>query len=265
MAQRSDSIDDTIPRSGLESLFDSLFIRDVSTPNDVSGAKAERMVELETTDLFFKGIRPDFNKRALDFFCDLTCANLGQHLDIPLVPQVPINHPDRGLGLVSPRLHGETGITVSDHSQLVNGARIPHLCVFEEWVMNTDDKTEHFRTVEQNGAKRVYAFDHGHTLHQANNVEDKEKLKQDVGQRPNPYGFESVSEVNPGIRLIKGVQDDDVRRIVRHSLDQIRRTAPSDPDIEVLLNDADTHTATVTDLLRVRRDQINHIMESKFQ
>jgi hypothetical protein len=90
--------------------------------------------------------------------------------------------------------------------------------------MNTDDKAEHFRTVDREGEKRVYTFDHGHTLHQANNfdeqVETNDRIRQIVGQ--NPYNYGSPSEVASGIELIQGITDEEIRRVVRKSLDQIR-------------------------------------------
>lgn len=225
------------------------------------------MLRLTTTDLFFKGIRPDFDKRGLDFLCDLICANLGRHLNLPVISQYPVDHPEYGLGLVSPHLDGKTGITVDDHERLANARKVPQLCVFEEWVMNTDDKAEHFRTVDRSGEKYVYAFDHGHTLNQANSfdgrVETNYRIQQSVGQ--NPYNHQSSSEVEPGIELIEGITDEEIRRVVRESIDQIRRTAPDDPDIEAIVEEADAHMTTVINILRERRRYIDQITESKFQ
>lgn len=267
MSQTTDTPSWSAPKTEFEELLDSSFVRDTTTPDSVSHSKADRMLRLTTTDLFFKGIRPDFDKRDLDFLCDLVCANLGRHLDLPVLPQYPVEHPKYGLGLVSPHLKGETGIAVDDHSQLANGDKVPQLCVFEEWVMNTDDKAEHFRTVGREGEKRVYAFDHGHTLHQANSfdgqVETNDRIRQSVGQ--NPYNYGSPSKVTSGVELIQGTTDEETRRVVRKSLDQIRRASPDDPDIESLVEDADTHTTTVVNILRERRRNIDQIIKSKFQ
>lgn len=265
MTQSSDSIDREIAHSGLQTFLCSNFVLGARTPDGVRDSKADRMMHLETTDLFFKGIRKDFDDRSLDFLCDLLCSNLGQYLDLPVIPQVPIDHPEHGLGLVSPYLDGEKGIVAG--GKLANAEKVPQLCVFEEWVMNTDDKAEHFRTVEQNGEQRVFAFDHGHTLHQANSFDpDSEggsRIHQSVGK--NPYDCEMPEEVEAGVELIEGVKDDDVHRIVKRSIDQIHRTASDDPDIQALIEDADTHTTTIGTLLRERRLHIDQIVESKFQ
>lgn len=94
MSQATDSPSWSAPKTEFEELLDSSFVRDTTTPDSVSHSKADRMLRLTTTDLLFKRIRPDFDKRDLDFLCDLVCANLGRHLDLPVLPQYPVEHPN---------------------------------------------------------------------------------------------------------------------------------------------------------------------------
>jgi len=94
---------------------------------------------------------------------------------------------------------------------------------------------------------------------------DRIQRPHSAKRQPEPDNYESPSEVASGIKLIEAITDDGIRRVVRESLDQIRRTSPDDPDIEALVEDADTHTTTLVNILRERRRNIGQIIESKFQ
>lgn len=260
------------PVESIDALLKSKQVLDIRENQTGAHPKPSRMKILEIEDrdrdLIFKGIRPDWENRALDFLCDIVCADLGQHLNQPVVWQVPVVHSDLGLGLVSPYLDGDQGIAVDDLSNLQNGHKIRELCVFEEWVMNTDDKSSHFRTISTNNGKAVCVFDHGHTLHQANNFDDPEevestpKIEQSVGN--NPYEFTAVSEVLPGVELIKSVDDKTIFKVLDRSFSKIRAADPDDLELESLVQNERKHTVTINNILRERRRRIDQIMENKF-
>lgn len=176
-------------------------------------------------------------------FCDLLCAILGQLLNVPTPPQVAVDHPALGLGLVSPYLDGENGIAVDSYDELVNAADVPLLCTFEEWVMNTDDKTSHFWTVPTGAAEKLYIVDHGHTLHRANNfdgvgaVADHAKIAQSVGK--DHYQFDAVDELRPGIDRIASVDDMAIRRTVDAALDELRTLDADHHGLTAFLDDAE--------------------------
>lgn len=236
------------------------------TQDDVPHPKSGRMQSIEAP-LFFKGVR-DGQKACRDMFCDLLCANLGRLLNVPTPHQVPIGHPALGLGLVSPYLNGENGIAVGSYDELVNAADIPLLCAFEEWVMNTDDKTSHFWTVPTAAGEKLYIVDHGHTLHRANSfdgvgaVPDHEKIARSVGK--DHYQFNSVDEIEQGIELIESVEDEAIRRTVDAALDELRTLDADYSGLTAFLDDAEYHRALVVTILQCRRDAFETIMQDKF-
>jgi len=217
--------------------------------------------------LFFKGVR-DGRKACRDMFCDFLCANLGQLLNVPTPPQVAVDHPALGLGLVSPYLDGENGIAVKTYDELVNAADVPLLVTFEEWVMNTDDKTSHFWTVPTGAGEKLYIVDHGHTLHRANSfdgvdtVADHTEIARSVGK--GHYRFNAVDEVRLGIDRIASVDNEAIRRTVDGALDELRALDADHDGLTAFLDDAEYHRAVVVTILQRRRDAIETIMQDKF-
>lgn len=237
------------------------------TKDDVPHPKSGRMQSIDA-NLFFKGIRQNGNKRCRDLFCDLLCANLGQRLDIPTPPQVAVDHPALGIGLISPFLTGTNGIAVTDYDDLVNTGDVPVLCTFEEWVMNTDDKTEHFWTVATGDGPKLYIVDHGHTLHRANSfgepdaVTEHGKLHQSVGK--SHYYFDSVDAVRPGIDRIQQLEDEEIAEAVDRTIGELQALDTADADIQAFLDESDEHRQTVLNVLTERRDHLDTIMQDKF-
>jgi len=235
------------------------------TRDDVPHPKSGRMQSIKAP-LFFKGVR-DGRHGCLDLFCDLVCADFGQLLGVPTPPQVVVNHPGVGLGLVSPYLDGENGIAVETYDELVNTEDVPLLCCFEEWVMNTDDKQPHFWTVPASTEKRLYIVDHGHTLHRANNfdgvdsVADHPKIRSSVGKRH--YQFTALEEVQPGIDRIREVTDAEIRSTVESALDELRALDADHSGLSTFLEEAEYHRALAVTILRYRRDHLTEIMREK--
>lgn len=236
------------------------------TREDVPHPKSGRMQSIEAP-LFFKGVR-DGQKACRDMFCDLLCANLGQLLNVPTPPQVAVDHPALGLGLVSPYLNGENGIAVDTPDQLVNTADVPLVCTFEEWVMNTDDKSSHFWTVSTEAGKKLYIVDHGHTLHRANifggvdAVANHPKITRSVGK--DHYQIDTVSEVQPGIDRVATVEDGVIRRTVDAALNELRALDADHEKLSAFLAEAEYHRAVAVTILQQRRGAIETIMQDKF-
>jgi hypothetical protein len=236
------------------------------TRDDVPHPKSGRMQSIEAP-LFFKGVR-DGRKACRDMYCDLLCANLGQRLDVPIPPQVAVEHPAIGLGLISPYLDGENGVTVTSYDDLVNTDDIPLLCCFEEWVMNTDDKQSHFWTVPTDAGKKLYIVDHGHTLHRANSfdgvdaVADHAKIGNSVGK--GHYLIDATNEVRSGIDRIAGVNDEEIRTTVEATLDELRALDTDHTELKSFLDNAEYHRALTVTILQHRRDRIKAIMQDKF-
>lgn len=237
------------------------------TKDDIPHPKPGRMRSIDT-NLFFKGIRQNGNKRCRDLFCDLLCANLGQRLDIPTPPQVAVDHSALGIGLISPFLTGTNGIAVTDYNDLVNTEDVPLLCIFEEWVMNTDDKTKHFWTVATGDGPKLYIVDHGHTLHRANNfgdpdaVSDHAKIHQSVGK--SHYYFDTVDAVRPGVSQIQQLKDEGIADMIDQTVGELQALEAADADMQTFLDEADEHQQTVLNVLTERRDHLDTIMHDKF-
>jgi len=236
------------------------------TQDDVPHPKSGRMQSIEAP-LFFKGVR-DGRKACRDMFCDLLCANLGQLLDVPTPPQIAVDHPALGLGLVSPYLDGENGIAVDSYDQLANAADVPLLVTFEEWVMNTDDKPSHYWTVPTEAGKKLYIVDHGHTFHRANSfdgvdaVTDYAKIARSVGK--DHYQFDAVDELRPGIDRIASVEDEAIRGTVDAALDELRTLNANHDGLTAFLEADEYHRAMVVTILQQRRDAIESIIQDKF-
>lgn len=135
--------------------------------------------------------------------------------------------------------------------------------------MNTDDKERHFCAIDTADGREFRVIDHGHSLHHphdidtAEDVSDNQKISQSVGQ--NPYGYQSVDDVEPGIEFIKDVTDAQITAGVEQTFRELRSMESSDEDFVQLVENADEHKETISRILQGRRDNIREILKDKFR
>ncbi len=116
--------------------------------------------------LFFKKLRPGgpgFEYH--DLACELFCSRLAGRLSLPVPACLPIATSGLGVGLLSAFV-GQKTIAGVPLESIANADKLAMMSVFEQLVMNQDDKTDHFRVRDlPTGKCEFFVVDHGHTLH----------------------------------------------------------------------------------------------------
>lgn len=237
--------------------------------NPEKHAKPNRVKILDTPgserNLIFKGCRED-NDGVVDMFCDSLYAKLGNAFGVPTPKQVPLHLEELGLGIVSPEVNGEQGIQAPSE-EFDNSSQIPILVTFEEWIVNHDDKPDHFWIV--NGErKELWIVDHGHTVprhpHLTGPQEARESNQLEGPASNNNHFFDSVNEVQKGIDVIKSAEDEEIIRTIELVLDEFEQLDIDDPRMDAFLENKEGYKLATVVALKRRKDNIESIMEQKY-
>lgn len=236
--------------------------------DEISKGKS-RITTWDLKGLVQKPARTESNNfpRAIDLASDLIASNLAPLVDAPVVWQVPLVIEGEQPSLFMPVM-AEDDIDISNPDVFANGGELSTTLVFEEWVLNTDDKQDHFCAVETELGREFRVIDHGHallqTLHRHNNgkVNGYDRLNRSVGK--NPYPFSRVEHVEDAISRIESISNDQIDLALERSFAELRSLDTNDQDFVEFLEREQHHKYQLQRLLRERRDHIQDIVEDKF-
>lgn len=162
----------------------------------------------------------------------------------------------------------EDSVNISDPTAFANGDELSTTLVFEEWVLNTDDKQTHFCAIETEMGREFRIIDHGHTLlqtlyrHNEGEVDGYEHLHKSVGK--NPYPFSTVEVVEDGISKIESITNNQIAHVLDQSFEELRTLDTDDEDFVDFLSNEDHHKSQLQRVLRERRENIRKIIADKF-
>lgn len=220
--------------------------------------------------LHYKGLRDDPVKRWIDAGSELICSTLGNELDLPVVPLELHRHSHFGIVLVGPD-YGDRSLDTDPNITPTNVEKVRRLCVFEELVLNTDDKPRHLMLdgIEGNEA-RVVMVDHGHTFHRGSGEPDSIEDLEDWGPALDAasiqgydYEVSDWSHLQPGIELVQGIGDDQIEQVVEGVCQTVAYFANQAGD-DAFLDELPKHRRLWKGLLRIRRDNIDPILRQRF-
>ena len=237
--------------------------------NDIQHEK-ERIRRIEVPDFVLKPARSESHgnfDRARDLLCELICSNLAQYLGLPVIWQVPMDSTGDTPSLVGEKID-EDDVPV-DPARYANGDALSKICVFEEWVMNSDIRGRHFCGVETANGWEFRVIDHGHSLHHPNDiegpndVEDHANITKSVGHAA--YPFQSADDVEDGITVVKNVTEAEISNVLDRTFQELREMDTTDEDFVTLLDEAEEHKETIRRILVTRQDNIRDIVEDRFR
>lgn len=231
----------------------------------------EGRYSVASVDLVVKPPRdPPNEQHWLDLATEVFCQHLARRFDLPVIPAKLVKVEDIGPVLVSP-YRGERTISDVSEDEIVNTEELARLAVFEELVMNTDDKDDHFRAYERAGdGVRVEIFDHGHTFHAWKDeisspaeAESAVEIAQPSSERTVYPSFE-LRTLEEAIEEFQGLSDASVEDLRTEVTDQLRTILESEESAETFLEKLDHHSRTWATILRERRDTLASIMKQKY-
>ncbi len=222
--------------------------------------------------LFFKKLRPGgpgFEYH--DLACELFCSRLAGRLSLPVPACLPIATSGLGVGLLSAFV-GQKTIAGVPLESIANADKLAMMSVFEQLVMNQDDKTDHFRVRDlPTGKCEFFVVDHGHTLH-AWKVELQDPATIDAAPSlllpssgMNEYRVQTYSQLQPYVRdfgprvaELAGPVLDEVFR----GLEEIQA---GDPGLQRFVDEELRHRTIMTKVIQMRAKNLDQIIRLKCQ
>lgn len=235
------------------------------------------LIEIDGKPFFFKGARAPQGCSFVfhDLVVELICSKLGSHLGVPVPLMVGHSDPalGTGFGLVSEYFGVKTLSPNDDSSSILNKDEFPKAFVFEQWVLNDDDKKEHFILQPVEDEYRFWIIDHGHSLHAwrsdiSPDISTPEPLLFEPSIKHCPYRVINRSEMESGIALVKGMKDSTVKAIVDESFEEIKEIGRDNPiyakSYQDFYQNENDHKGTILKILAVRKGAIESITAKKY-
>ena len=213
---------------------------------------------------------------AVDMFANVLAYNLAMEIskDFPVAEQHFITTPNGAVGVISTLLSakhiGSTG-GVNDIN-IANREQLPALFVFEQLIMNTDDKDEHFVLSFQdptNGMRsKVYAVDHGHSINAWKTLSTMESVEiyADIVQPSslhNPYKVTSMSDVLAGMKSVSSISDMQIVDSVDKTLREMDEKCGSMNEVSEFLKDETRSNKIPKLIFKKRKGNIEAIVRNK--
>jgi len=248
----------------------------ISTAPPPNLGNRHSLIEIENRTYFFKGARAPENCNFVfhDIVAELICSKLGERLRLSIPPMT--GHCDdslgSGFGLVSEYLGEKRFSKDSDISLIINTDELPRLFVFEQWVLNDDDKFDHF-VLQPVGEKfRLWIIDHGHSLHAWRNDISLSGMEKDgphlePSYKHNSFRLDPQWDLKPGIELIERIDNSFINAVAEASFQEVKEIgchiAAYAQAFQNFFQKEDEHKEIVTGILRMRRDFIRSITTKK--
>lgn len=188
---------------------------------------------------------------------------------LPVNPQCFVVTSDMVAGvlspLLSPRHVGQ--LDEPEFERISNRDLLPHLFVFEQLLMNIDDREEHLRLKEEAGGFSVWMVDHGRTLQawrndlEPSNIENNPKMRQPSSMY-NPYRVNSKTGFDEPIRQTSNLPQTEIRGKIRETLGELEACIEVD-EVKRFVNAAQTYTEMAELILRGHQKHIAEIVNDK--
>lgn len=188
---------------------------------------------------------------------------------LPVNPQCFVVTSDEVAGVLSPLLSPRHMSQLDEHEfeRITNKNLLPHLFVFEQLVMNTDDKDEHLRLKEEAGGLSAWMVDHGHMLHawrtdlEPTNIQNNPKIKESSSPH-NPYRVNSNTDFDEPVRQTASLSQTEIRKKIRETLKELEECTEVD-EVRRFVNAAQAFTETTELIIRKRQEYIAEIVSKK--
>jgi hypothetical protein len=221
-------------------------------------------------NLFFKKIRPAGSGFEYhDLTCELVCARLAAELSLPVPSSCPVTIPGRGLGIVS-ALAGLDTISDAKVESIVNADKLPAMFVFEQLVMNVDDKADHFRLKPLvSGGYEFHIVDHGHTLHawrpelQDLGILEAMPALLAPSSTTNEYRVRSYSRLSSYTGPMSSQVLQVVEKVVETAFFDLGELRLTDAGLDRFLFEGPKHAAIISTILRRRANGLEEIVKHK--
>lgn len=194
--------------------------------------------------------------------------------DFPVAEQHFVITPAGVAGVLSPLLSAKHigNTNGAKDMNVVNKELLPALFAFEQFIMNTDDKEEHFVLSppdKTNGmGMKVLAIDHGHSINAWKDLNTMEKISTyslitQPSSAYNPFKFTSITEAITGSNVVGNIS-------VRQIDDALHETLKEMEEICGLVNEVSEFTKDVQKsehvprfILNQRKENIEAIIRTK--
>lgn len=165
---------------------------------------------------------------------------------LPVNPQCFVVTSDMVAGVLSPFLSPRHVGQLDEHGfeRIVNKNLLPHLFVFEQLLMNTDDKDEHLRLEEDARGLSVWMVDHGHTLHawrkdlEPSNIENNPKMRE-ASSKHNPYRVRPNTDFDESVTQTSNLTQTEVQGKIRETFEELKAGTVVD-EVRRFVNGAQT-------------------------
>lgn len=222
--------------------------------------------------LFFKKIRPSGQGfECHDLACELFCSRLAAWLSLPVPTCAPVTMPSLGLGLIS-AFAGQKTIAGIPFDTIGNAEKLAAMFVFEQIVLNSDDKVDHFRMRDLPSGKSEFSMvDHGHTLH-AWRVELQDPAVIDTSpglmlpsSGMNEYRVQNYSQLQHHVRDLAPRAAELTGPIVDEVFNELKTIQASDSGLQKFVAEELRHRTIITKIIQMRAKNLDQIIRLKCQ
>lgn len=209
-------------------------------------------------------------------FANVLAYNMATKIsaDFPVLVQRFVTTPTEVAGVLSPLLsirHIGSTNGVGD-ANLVNKELLPALFAFEQFIMNTDDKEEHFVLSEPDKTNamrmKVYAIDHGHSINAWKDLNTMEEasaypLITQPSSTYNPFKFSSVAEAMRGFDVVSNVSARQIDDALHETLKEMEKICGSVNEVSEFIKDEQKSYNVPRFILNQRKKNIEAIIQTK--
>jgi hypothetical protein len=222
--------------------------------------------------MFFKRIRPSGSGFEYhDLTCELFSARLADRLGLPVPICIPIMLSGLGLGLVSAFV-GEKTIAGILTEVISNSDKLAAMFVFEQLLLNVDDKIDHFRARDIPGEKyEFYLVDHGHTLH-AWRADLQDPSTIDIlpsihlpSSSINEYRIHNYAQLQSHVRDLASRAIEVTDYVLGEVFRELGQVETEDAGLQTFLDQEARHKTIITKIIQVRAKYLDQIIRLKCQ
>lgn len=190
---------------------------------------------------------------------------------LPVNPQCFVVTHNGVAGVLSPLLsRGHVGL-LSEHEfkGLTNKGLLPHLFVFEQLLLNIDDKEEHLRLQEGVDGMSAWMVDHGHMLHawrsdlEPSNIDNNPVMRQPSSPY-NPYRVNANTDFGDAIAQTSSLSETNMRRKIQETLEELKTCIEVD-EVKRFVDGAQAYMEMAALILRERQKHIAEIVNAKLR
>ncbi len=222
--------------------------------------------------LFFKKIRPSGSGFEYhDLICELFCSRLASRLSLPVPACIPLEVPGVGFGLLSSLVGKQTMTSVAQEA-IVNADRLSAMFVFEQLMLNVDDKPDHFRVRElPDGKYEFFVVDHGHTLHAWRaELQDPATLDSSPtlllpSSPQNEYRILNYGQLVANVRDLGARVVESTPPVLSEVFHELQESQMGDPGLQRAFAERPKHETIISKIIQIRAKALDQIVRLKCQ